>query len=1077
MGNSWIRGTGAGLAVAPLAAMASTAEAQSLPPTTGGPDAGGYTWIDSRAAGGPEFGFIDISDDASVVENASAEPLGTNEVSVAIPLGFDFEFYGETYNEVFASSNGFLTFLADSDNGCCIGQAIPTPDGWLTPQTGIPGPDGLIAYWWTGLEGPGSEGPRGAEMNYATFGAAGDRVFVFEALSLAPQSPELVGAIVSAQVHLREADNTIEIHYELADIPPIQTEGQFQQTFYGAGSPVTVGIESATGLEGLEYFHDFAPDFPQGLAVRFVPGDIEDCDGDGVPLFQRERSRLFWGLGFDGLIVTNDRGTKVVPPFQLPNPDFPPPVAVGSPVGLPYGLEFDSQGRLWAAASDFGGEGQGGDDFGAYLVLVDPETRLVTEIRGLITTDPSDPFASVFVFDMAIQPGTDRIFVTAVEYDAVGVDIYELDPDTGLATRWIRTPLEEGGGGLSFDAAGRLFLTDFTQNPVFHELTPPPPGFTPPTPPLSPDLSVIVRSVNPWNDSTAGVEVFSLGFDPARGVLVGPGLQFFTTAGWWLYEFDPDTLEPGFSGVDVVHAPVLNTFVSAVAFQPAAPFDCDDDPEPPPPGDCFLQAGATAKSVAAFDGSLIEDLSPPEADDDGRDPDNGVDEGDATRDRIAEEPVEPSGPRVARFADNTASVARVGDNQTNEQLMAILHFDTPDLSLAAAIDDLSLRFTLMQISGNPAGLGDLVADLKLGAFNDDPALEKEDFEAPADFPAAARVPAQELLGIARGQSIRMVFDREARAAAMQSETIQIRLRFEEPTNSNGRMDAIVLATGNFGEFHPYTADLRFVYTPFDCEECLPAIARTDGDAPARMSTATVASIGALDGDIREDIPGAGIGFYALTGSQAMAVGDNANGAQFMGMLAFDTSMIPANAAVIDAEIRMVVNSRRGDPESLGALVADLTCPLFGPFGSSEALEPEDFQHIASFPAAALLDASTPRGAEVVAPIDFLALGGINRGGVTNIRIRFEEPTNGNPFSDQITFWTGSAHNASVRPTLRVTWIGGARAERDEAIDLEGWSGDDTPSGAIEAIVGQRVRIVPLDDLGHDFQVPSQPPRR
>lgn len=467
--------------------------------------------------------------------------------------------------------------------------------------------------------------------------------------------------------------------------------------------------------------------------------------------------------------------------------------------------------------------------------------------------------------------------------------------------------------------------------------------------------------------------------------------------------------------------------------------------EPP----CALRVGATARSVGAFDGSLVQPSPPVDDDADGE----GAWEDEA---------------------DSRAMKARIGDGEANQQLMAILHFDTPDLSLAAAIDDLSLRFTLMRISGNPAALGDLVADLKLGAFNDDPALEKEDFEAPADFPAAARVPAQELLGIARGQSIRMVFDREARAAAMQSEAIQIRLRFEEPTNSNGRMDAIVLATGNFGGFHPYTADLRFVYTPFDCEECLPALARTDGDAPARMSTATVGSIGALDGDIREDIAGAGIGFFALAGSQAMAVGDNANGAQFMGMLAFDTSMIPADAAVIDAEIRMVVNSRRGDPGSLGALVADLTCPLFGPFGSSEALEPEDFQHIASFPAAALLDASTPRGAEVVAPIDFPALGGINRGGVTNIRIRFEEPTNGSPFSDQIAFWTGSAHDASVRPTLRVSWIGGTP---DESIEVEGWGGADTPSGAIEAIVGQRVRIIPLDDLGHDFQVPSQPPRR
>jgi hypothetical protein len=73
---------------------------------TGGPDAFGYTFVDSNEPDGPVFNFIDISDTGILV--------GTNvddQGFFPLPLGFDFNFYGNTYNQIGMSSNGFLGFI------------------------------------------------------------------------------------------------------------------------------------------------------------------------------------------------------------------------------------------------------------------------------------------------------------------------------------------------------------------------------------------------------------------------------------------------------------------------------------------------------------------------------------------------------------------------------------------------------------------------------------------------------------------------------------------------------------------------------------------------------------------------------------------------------------------------------------------------------------------------------------------------------------------------------------------------------------------------------------------------------
>lgn len=63
--------------------------------------------------------------------------LGTDEISDVLDIGFDFDFFGNTYSEFYMSSNGFITFDAGSGSGF-DNQTLPD----------INDPNNLIAVGW-----------------------------------------------------------------------------------------------------------------------------------------------------------------------------------------------------------------------------------------------------------------------------------------------------------------------------------------------------------------------------------------------------------------------------------------------------------------------------------------------------------------------------------------------------------------------------------------------------------------------------------------------------------------------------------------------------------------------------------------------------------------------------------------------------------------------------------------------------------------------------------------------------------------------------------------------------------------
>src|SRR5262245_20311965 len=173
----------------------------------GGPDAFGYRFIDSDQPGGPQFIWEDLTQSG---RGLPIESLSTDDqISEAIPLGFAFPFYGQTYDSVRVSTNGFLTFLGDSapyDN-----KPLPSSSA----------PPALVAPFWDDLKfQPGFGATYAADADTFTvqftrvLPYAGTGSFTFQATLY--RSGEIVyryhsmdGAVGSATIGIQDASQTM----------------------------------------------------------------------------------------------------------------------------------------------------------------------------------------------------------------------------------------------------------------------------------------------------------------------------------------------------------------------------------------------------------------------------------------------------------------------------------------------------------------------------------------------------------------------------------------------------------------------------------------------------------------------------------------------------------------------------------------------------------------------------------------------------------------------------------------------------------------------------------------------------
>lgn len=192
-----------------------------------GPDAFGHLATpvpvnlrDVEAAGN-DIG-LDSSDDATAVQ----------------AIGFDFLFYGASYNQVEISSNGFMSFNLTGEDACCSGETIPTAGGSI---------DNYIAGYWEDLDPS-----EGGVIRTLTVGAFGSREFIVGFYDVA-DNDDPANSVNTFEMILHEGTNNIELQY-----------GQIQ--FEDVDDKV-IGIENAGGTDGLELL------FVESSAP-FVNGDI-----------------------------------------------------------------------------------------------------------------------------------------------------------------------------------------------------------------------------------------------------------------------------------------------------------------------------------------------------------------------------------------------------------------------------------------------------------------------------------------------------------------------------------------------------------------------------------------------------------------------------------------------------------------------------------------------------------------------------------------------------------------------------------------------------------------------------------
>ena len=173
---------------------------------SGGPDEFGYIWVDSDEPNGGVYRWVDIS-------QIGYEVILTHNDSTSadLPFGFDFSFYGHTFNSIIVSANGWCSFTSHSS--AWNNSSLPNNNA----------PENLVAAWWDDLD-PTADGEIYVWSNQADsvvvsfyniehYGSTnGDYTYqvILEANGkIAFQYDHMGGQLGSATIGIQNADKTV----------------------------------------------------------------------------------------------------------------------------------------------------------------------------------------------------------------------------------------------------------------------------------------------------------------------------------------------------------------------------------------------------------------------------------------------------------------------------------------------------------------------------------------------------------------------------------------------------------------------------------------------------------------------------------------------------------------------------------------------------------------------------------------------------------------------------------------------------------------------------------------------------
>ena len=194
---------------------------------TGGPDAGKYIYED--------FSGVTYSE----IVDGTIFSLADGDITPAIPIGFPFTFYGNTYNTLYICANGVIQFQTGPT---CTPEAHAIPSDSANPNP-------IIAAWWGDLYPQVGAGT----VTVQTTGAAPDRVFTVEFKDVPHYNYAVISEpihLTSFQVRLYETTNVIEVYYQDAPRSNLGLTDDIDHTA-GIEQSATVGLQYYFGKEAL----------------------------------------------------------------------------------------------------------------------------------------------------------------------------------------------------------------------------------------------------------------------------------------------------------------------------------------------------------------------------------------------------------------------------------------------------------------------------------------------------------------------------------------------------------------------------------------------------------------------------------------------------------------------------------------------------------------------------------------------------------------------------------------------------------------------------------------------------------
>ncbi|MHC4498837.1 MAG: GLUG motif-containing protein, partial [Planctomycetota bacterium] len=223
--------------------------------------------------------------------------LGDDQVSGAITVPFYFNFYATDFNEVYVSSNGFITFLPGQNSGCCSGRLLPNPYPY--------DPHGIIAGFWSDLWPPAA----GATIRYQTRGEEGSREFIIGFYNVSHCCSNNNWP-VTFEIILHEGTNNIELQYGLAEPTSWQTITAGIENFNGTDALLVAHGNVSLSYDGYLITIDGEPDIVGGVTKSYSTGSVLGFQNVGGLVGENEGTvyASFWDIETSGQ-TSNGSGT------------------------------------------------------------------------------------------------------------------------------------------------------------------------------------------------------------------------------------------------------------------------------------------------------------------------------------------------------------------------------------------------------------------------------------------------------------------------------------------------------------------------------------------------------------------------------------------------------------------------------------------------------------------------------------------------------------------------------------------------------------------------------------------------